>query len=163
MNKTRALFDHSRGISALLNNTDLSTQLLLDATHPDIESVLQPSPHQRNVLELKSRELIYKLHVNRTRLLLADLNNQRANREVVPYVNNCEKNWPLIVLNFYYMIILWTFYVLTNLRRGHVKSSWGHYKEERKEERKMASTAAILKIYFELLLLNRNANWLETW
>ena len=92
MNKIRALFDHSSGISALLNNTDLSTQLLLDATHPDIESILQPSTYQRNVLELYNRELIYKLHVNRTRLLLTDLNNQRANRVVVPYVNNCEKN-----------------------------------------------------------------------
>ena len=39
MNKIRALFEHSSGISALLNNTDLSTQLLLDATHPNIERV----------------------------------------------------------------------------------------------------------------------------
>ena len=105
MNKIRALFDHSSGISALLNNTELSTQLLLDETHPDIESALQPSPHQRNVLELYSRELIYKLHVNRTKLLLTDLNNQRVKRVVVPYVNNSEKNWPLVVLNFNYAII----------------------------------------------------------
>ena len=61
MNKIRAIFDHSSGITALINNTELSTQLLLDATHPDIESVLQPSPHQRNSLELYNRELIYKL------------------------------------------------------------------------------------------------------
>ena len=44
MNKIRALFDHFSGISALLNNTELITQLQLDATHPDIESALQPSP-----------------------------------------------------------------------------------------------------------------------
>ena len=75
MNKIRALFDHSSGISALLNNTDLSTQLLLDSTHPDIERALQPSTYQRNVLELYNRELIYKLHVNRTRLLLTGLKN----------------------------------------------------------------------------------------
>ena len=28
---------------------------------------------------------------------------------------------------------------------------------------KMAATIAILKIYFELLLLNGKVNWLETW
>ena len=48
-----------------------------------LQSVLQPSTYQRNI-ELYSRELIYKLHVNRTRLLLTDLNNQRANHVVVP-------------------------------------------------------------------------------
>ena len=76
MNKIRVLFDYSSGIIDILNNTELNTQLLLDATHPDIEGLLQPTLRQSHLLELYGRELIYNLHVNRTKLLLTD--NQRA-------------------------------------------------------------------------------------
>ena len=78
MNKIRVLFDYSSGIIDILNNTELNTQLLLDATHPDIERLLQPILRQSHLLEIHSRELIYNLHVNRTKLLLTD--NQRAYR-----------------------------------------------------------------------------------
>ena len=64
-NKITALFEFSRGISFVLNDPELTTQLLLDSSHQVIERELRPSVHQTNVLEFYSRELIYKLHVNR--------------------------------------------------------------------------------------------------
>ena len=68
-NKIRALFEFSRGISFVLNDPELTTQLLLDSSHQVIGRELRPSVHQTNVLELYSRELIYKLHVNRCKVL----------------------------------------------------------------------------------------------
>ena len=49
--------------------TTIQQQQQLDATHPDIERLLQPTLRQSHLLELYSRELIYNLHVNRTKLL----------------------------------------------------------------------------------------------
>lgn len=40
MNIIRALFDYSSEITDLLNNTELCTQLRLDASHPDVDRVI---------------------------------------------------------------------------------------------------------------------------
>ena len=56
MNKITALFDCSSGIIGIFNNTELNTQLLLDATHPDIERLLQPTLRQRKKKEKDSGE-----------------------------------------------------------------------------------------------------------
>ena len=47
----------------------MHTQLLLDSSHPDINNILQPDSSETEFLELYSRELLFKLHLERTKIL----------------------------------------------------------------------------------------------
>ena len=67
--KIRDLFGCSRNIDHVLRNPELCTQLLLDSSHPSVALHLDITERQTEILELRSRELIYELHLNRARLL----------------------------------------------------------------------------------------------
>ena len=67
--KIRDLFGCSRNIDHVLRNPELCTQLLLDSSHPSVALYLDITERQTKILELRSRELIYELHLNRARLL----------------------------------------------------------------------------------------------
>ena len=70
LNKIRYMLEHSSAnINILLDYSASCTQLLLDSCHPDIDSVLQLNSGQISKLELYSRELIFKLHLERTKIL----------------------------------------------------------------------------------------------
>ena len=67
--KLRTLFDNSSGIDDILKSPELSVQLLLDSSHPRITNSLNISDKQTEQIELHSRELIYVLHLKRSKLL----------------------------------------------------------------------------------------------
>ena len=70
LNKIRSLFEHSSvKINSLLADSARCTQLLLDSSHPDINNILQPDSSETEFLELYSRELLFKLHLERTKIL----------------------------------------------------------------------------------------------
>lgn len=68
-NKIKAVFNHSSEIYDILRSPNLCIHLLLDSSHPTIDRILQQNAQQTTLIELYSRELIYKLHLERTRLL----------------------------------------------------------------------------------------------
>ncbi len=67
-NKLRALANHSDEMDTIVNNPVLLTQFSLDSSHPDIASILDTSRIIEQI-ELISREYIYRLHVERAKLL----------------------------------------------------------------------------------------------
>ena len=67
--KLRTLFDYSSGIDDILKSPELSIQLLLDSSHHCITNSVNISDKQAEQIELHSRELIYVLHLKRTKLL----------------------------------------------------------------------------------------------
>ena len=70
INKIRSLLDHSSSnINILLDDPANCTQLLLDSSHPDIDNILQLNSDQISQLELYSRELIFKIHLERTKTI----------------------------------------------------------------------------------------------
>ena len=70
INKIRSLLEHSSSnINILLDDPVSCTQLLLDSSHPDIHNILQLNSDQIRQLELYSRELIFKIHLERTKIL----------------------------------------------------------------------------------------------
>ena len=56
-------------INSLLEDSARCTQLLLDSSHPDIDNILQPDLSETEPLELYSRELLFKIHLERTKIL----------------------------------------------------------------------------------------------
>ena len=61
INKIRSLFEHYSGdINTLLDDPASCTQLLLDASHPDIENTLHLNSDQTRQLELYSRSSYLK-------------------------------------------------------------------------------------------------------
>ena len=69
-NKIRSLLEHSSvKINSLLEDSAICTQLLLDSSHPDIDNILQPDSSEAELLELYSRELLFKIHLERTKIL----------------------------------------------------------------------------------------------
>ena len=70
INKIRSLFEHSScDINTLLDDPASCTQLVLDASHPDIENTLHLNSEQTRQLELYLRKLIFKIHLERTKIL----------------------------------------------------------------------------------------------
>ena len=64
INKIRSLFEHSSSdINILLDDPASCTQLLSDASHPDIDNTLHLNSDQTRQLELFSRE-----HLERTKI-----------------------------------------------------------------------------------------------
>ena len=69
-NKIRPLFEHSSvKINSLLEDSVICTQLLLDSSHLDINNILQPDSSETEFLELYSKELLFKIHLERTKTL----------------------------------------------------------------------------------------------
>ena len=70
INKIKSLFEHSScDNNTLLDDPASCTQLLLDASHRDIHNSLHQNSDQTRQLELYSRELIFKIHLERTKIL----------------------------------------------------------------------------------------------
>ena len=70
INKVRSLLEHSSSnINILLDDPASCTQLLLETSHPDINNILQLNSDQIRQLELYSRELIFKIHLERTKIV----------------------------------------------------------------------------------------------
>ena len=70
LHKLKLVFNHSSEIDVVLRDPALGTQLLLDSSHPSVDQILQPSRQQTTQIELYSRELIFRLHQERTKLLI---------------------------------------------------------------------------------------------
>ena len=70
LNKHKSVFNHSSEINVVIRDPALCTQLLLDSSHPSVDLILQPSRQQTTQIELYSREIIFRLHQERTKLLI---------------------------------------------------------------------------------------------
>ena len=71
LRKIRDIFGCSSSTDHILQTPELCIQLLLDSSHPCVSQCLELSEKQTVLLELRSRELIYALHLKRVRLLNA--------------------------------------------------------------------------------------------
>lgn len=69
LRKIRHLFGCSSNIDHVLRTPELCVQLLLDSSHPCVSQYLDITGRQTELLELRSRELIYELHLKRSRIL----------------------------------------------------------------------------------------------
>ena len=69
LTKIRDIFGCSSSIDHILQTPELCIQLLLDSSQPCVSQCLEFSDKQTVLLELRSRELIYALHLKRVRLL----------------------------------------------------------------------------------------------
>lgn len=69
LTKIRDIFGCSSSIDHILRTPELCIHLLLDSSHPCVSQRLELSDRQTVLLELRSRELIYALHLKRVRLL----------------------------------------------------------------------------------------------
>ena len=65
------LFDNcpSDVVRKVLNNQNLTVQLILDSSHPTISSIITITPHLCNDIEEITRKLCFNLHVHRSMLL----------------------------------------------------------------------------------------------
>ena len=75
--KIRSLFEHSSYIDTVLDDSEQCSQLLLDSSHPEIDNRLHLNFEQTRLLELYSREFIFKIHIERMKILSVK-KNQRA-------------------------------------------------------------------------------------
>ena len=68
LNKIRSLFNFSSGINNVIETPELCAQLL-DSSHLPTSQLETLSDHQSERVELYSREMIYRLHMQRVKLL----------------------------------------------------------------------------------------------
>ena len=69
LRKVKILFDCCSGINNVIETPELCVQLLLDSIHLSSFHLTTLRDHQREYMELYSREMLYKLHMQRVKLL----------------------------------------------------------------------------------------------
>ena len=72
LTKIRDIFGCSSDIDHIRQKPELCIQLLLDSSHPCVSQSLEFSDKQTVLLELRSREFIYALHLKRARIFNAE-------------------------------------------------------------------------------------------